>query len=54
MFACILLFTAKPEIYVSMDVIEDNTVVGDGINGTLIGAVLPVVEGKKGQAVRIL
>ena len=36
-----------------MDVIEDNTVVGDGINGTLIGAVLPVVEDKKGQAVRV-
>ena len=46
-------FTVKPVMYVSMDFIEGNTTVGHGINGTLMGAVSPVAEGKKGQAVRI-
>ena len=40
-------------MYVSMDVIEGNTVVGEGLNGTLMGAASPVTEGKIGQAVRL-
>ena len=40
-------------MYVSMDIIEGNTVVGEGINGTLMGAASIFTEGKVGQAVRL-